>query len=261
MIATIVNCVAVLAGSLIGVLFHSKVTERFIGIVYIGIGMISLIIGIRMSLESTRILFVALAIVIGGILGNWWNVEGGVYRIGEFFERLLDRVLRPGKYRRRGVEEEKVSNPSDPGHHVKSQGHSLFAHGFLNASILFCVGAMTIVGSFRAGTEGDYDLILTKSVMDGSVAILLASASGIGVAFSAVTILIYQGGLTLLAGVIKPYVSDLVLSELSGTGGVLIVMIGLNLLELRKIKTGNFLPSLVIVLLFTLLEPVLLNIF
>ena len=118
---------------------------------------------------------------------------------------------------------------------------------------------MTIVGAFRAGAEGQYDLILTKSVMDGSMAILLTAAMGPGVAFSIITILLYQGGLTLLAVALRPVITDLVLSELSGTGGVLILMIGLNLLHLKSIKTGNFLPALLLVLAATILEPIVLN--
>ncbi len=237
MIATIVNCIAVLVGSLVGLLFHRRITEQFKEIVYTGVGMITLLIGIIMSIETTRILYVALSVVAGGLLGAWWNVEGGILRFGSFLERKFSR--RSGGSR--------------------ASHESRFAHGYLNASILFCVGAMTIVGAFRAGAEGKYDLILTKSVMDGSMAILLTAAMGPGVAFSVITILIYQGGLTMLAGALRPVVSDLVLSEISGTGGVLILMIGLNLLHLKSMKTGNFLPALLLVLVATVAEPIVLG--
>jgi uncharacterized membrane protein YqgA involved in biofilm formation len=218
-----------------------------------------------MALETQRILFVAISIVVGGVLGSWWNVEGGILQFGRFLERRVSG----GKAGRRrsdgsdglvsdgGV----VPDGEEPELSEAIPGSSGFAHGFLNASILFCVGAMTIVGAFRAGADHSYDLILTKSVMDGAVSILLAAAMGVGVAFSVITILVYQGGLTLLAGLIRPYVSDLVLSELSGAGGILIMMIGLNLLDLKELKTGNFLPALLVVLLFTLLEPLVLRIF
>lgn len=229
MIATIVNCITVLIGSFIGLLFNKRVNERFKEVIYTGIGVFTLVIGMMMAFETTRILFVGLSVVIGGLLGSWWGVERGILKIGE---RLQNRFGR------------------------KDGEGSAFALGYLNASILFCVGAMTIVGSFRAGAEGNYDLILTKSVMDGFMAILLSAAMGLGVAFSALTILVYQGGLTLLASLIAPYVSDLVLSELSGTGGILIMMIGLNLLKLKEIKTGDFLPALGVILAFALLEPV-----
>jgi uncharacterized protein len=235
MIATIVNCAAVLVGSLIGLLFNKRITEKFKTVIYTGIGMFTLVIGVMMALETTRILFVGLSVVAGGLLGSWWKVEGGILKLGE---RLQSRF----------------------GGAEQGEGGT-FALGFLNASVLFCVGAMTIVGSFRAGAEGNYDLILTKSVMDGFMAILLAAAMGPGVAFSVLAILVYQGGLTLLAGLISPYVSDLVLSELSGTGGILVMMIGLNLLRLKDIKTGDFLPALGVILAFALIEPVAIQAF
>ncbi len=235
MIATIINCAAVLIGSLIGLLFNKRITEQLKTVIYTGIGMFTLVIGIMMALETTRILFVGLSIVIGGLLGSWWKVEGGVLKLGE---HLQSRFGGTGR----------------------GEGGT-FALGFLNASILFCVGAMTIVGAFRAGAEGNYDLILTKSLMDGFMAILLSAAMGPGVAFSVIAILVYQGGLTLLAGLIAPYVSELVLSELSGTGGILVMMIGFNLLKLKDVKTGDFLPALGVILAFALIEPVAVRLF
>ena len=229
MIATIINSVAVLLGSLIGVLFHSRIKGSMKTVVYTGIGLIALVLGMRMSFETGRIVYLAIALVLGGILGEWWNIEGGILKAGHFLRKLVS----PNK------------EDSD------------FATGFLDSSVLFCVGAMTLVGSFKAGAEGNYELILTKSVMDGSVAIFLAAALGIGVAFSAVTIMLYQGALTLLAGLLQPVVSDLILQELTGTGGVLVVMIGLNLLGLTKLKTANFLPAILIMLILIIIEGLL----
>ena len=234
MVATFINCATVLLGSILGLLLNKRVNEKFRETIYTAIGVFTIVIGVMMALETKRILFVGISIAAGGLLGNWWGVERGILRLGELLQARFG-----------GKEKER----------------STFALGFLNASILFCVGAMTIVGSFRAGAEGNYDLILTKSVMDGFMAILLTTAMGPGVAFSVLTILVYQGGLTLLAGLIAPYVSDLVLSELSGTGGILVMMIGLNLLKLKEIKTGDFLPALAVILLFALLEPVFIGLF
>jgi len=140
---------------------------------------------------------------------------------------------------------------------ASTSGASSFAHGFLNASILFCVGAMALIGSFKAGAEGDYELILTKSVLDGFVAVILAAALGIGVAFSAIAVLAYQGSLTLLARFLQPYATQPVLAELTGLGGCLVVMIGINLLGLARLKTANFLPGLLIILLLLAVEGVL----
>jgi uncharacterized protein len=227
MIATVVNCISVVIGSLIGLLLHKKITEEFKTVVYTSVGLISLVIGMSMALESGRVLYLALSLVVGGLFGSWWDVEGGILRFGEF----LKRRVRAGDSRRD------------------------FAHGFLNASVLFCVGAMTLVGSFKAGAEGDYTLILTKSVMDGFMAILLTAAMGIGVGFSVITIFVYQGGLTLLSQYLRPVVNDLLLSELTGVGGVLVIMIGFNLLALREIKTANYLPALLLVIALVAMDP------
>jgi uncharacterized membrane protein YqgA involved in biofilm formation len=229
MIATLVNCATVIVGSLIGLILHTKINESFKRVVYVGAGMISLILGIKMGLVTTRIVFMALALILGGILGEWWNVEGGILRFGEFLKKRF----------------------------AKKESGKDFAGGFLNASVIFCVGAMTLVGAFKAGAEGDYDLILTKSVMDGFMAIMLTAAMGIGVAFSAITILVYQGGITLLAGVLQPMVNELLIGELTAVGGVLVIMIGLNLLGLSKLKTANYIPALLITVGLIALEPLL----
>ncbi len=229
MIATLVNCLTVLLGAVLGLFFHSKIREDFKETVFTGVGLFTLVIGISMALKSERMVYMVLSLVLGGILGNRLDIEGRILVLGDFLKRRFS----------------------------KGEGERDFAYGFLNASVLFCVGAMTIVGAFKAGAEGDYTLIITKSVMDGFTAVLLTAAMGIGVAFSVVTILVYQGGLTLLAEVIKPFITPLVLSELTGVGGALVMMIGLNLLQLKKIKTGNFVVSLVAVVILVLMEPFL----
>lgn len=227
MIATLVNCATVIVGSLLGLLLRSRMKDSLKAIIYVGAGLVSLIIGVKMSFSSTRIVFLAFALILGGILGDWWKVEGGILKLGDLLRRTF----------------------------AKGEGGTSFALGFLNSSVLFCVGAMTLVGAFKAGTEGDYELILTKSVMDGFMAIVLTAAMGVGVAFSALTILIYQGGLTLAAGLLKPLVSDLMLSELTGAGGALVIVIGINLLGLREIKTANLLPALLVIVALVALEP------
>jgi len=229
MIATFINCATVLLGSLLGLLLHKKITESFKTIVYTGAGLIAIVLGMRMAFTTTKIVYLALALILGGILGEWWKIEGGILKLGEFLKNRFAR--------------------NDSGKD--------FSYGFLNASVLFCVGAMTLVGAFKAGAEGDYELILTKSVMDGFMAVMLAAAMGIGVAFSALTILLYQGGITLLANQLKPLVNDLLLAELTGVGGVMVLMIGINLLGLSKIKTANYLPGLLIIIVLVALGPLI----
>jgi uncharacterized membrane protein YqgA involved in biofilm formation len=229
MIATFVNCLTVILGALIGFFLHRRISDSMKKIVFTGAGLVSLVLGMRMAFATNRIVYLALALIAGGILGEWLNIEGGILKFGTFLKNRF----------------------------ASGDSEKDFAYAYLDASVLFCVGAMTLIGSFKAGAEGDYELILTKSVLDGFMAIAFAAALGIGVAFSALTILVYQGGLTLLAKVLQPFVSELVLSELTGAGGVLVIMIGINLLGLGKLKTANYLPALILVLLLLGLESVI----
>lgn len=229
MLATFVNCITVILGTFLGILFSRKVTEELSRVISSGAGIVTLVIGLQMALETNEIIFMVLAMILGGIIGTWIDIDGKILKIGE-----------------------KLSTKFSKG------SSSNFANAFLNASVLFCVGAMAIVGSFKAGTEGDYSILLTKSVLDGFMAIVFAAAMGIGTAFSAISLLVYQGLLTLLSGVIKDFVSPEMLNELSAVGGALIIMIGINLLDIKKLKTANYLPALIFTVIFILCkEPVL----
>ncbi|MFW5694742.1 MAG: DUF554 domain-containing protein [Alkalispirochaeta sp.] len=242
MIASIVNALAILLGTTIGSLVGGRIGTQFRAVVFSGVGVVALLIGISMALESQRFLYLVLSLVIGGLAGTAWRIEDRVYQLGEWLKRRFQPSSSPDAVA--ATEREVVG------------AHS-FAQGFLVSSVLFCVGALAIIGSFRAGVEGDYEILFTKSVMDGFMAVLLTAAYGIGVGFSAGSVLVYQGALTMLAGLLAPMVSPLMVSEISGVGGAMVVMIGLNLLELRTIKTADFLPSLVIVVLFVIADPII----
>jgi len=224
MIATVINALAVVLGSIIGLILRKGIKERYQSIIFAASGITSLTIGIQMALKTTHLLAFAIALILGGLLGTWLNIEGRIMNFGETLKRRFDS---------------------------KSEG-STFALGFLNASILYCAGALAIVGSFKAGTEGDYSLILTKSVLDGFMSIIFAGAMGPGVAFSAITVLLYQGSLTLISVWVKPFVTDIMLAELTGIGGALVIMIGFGLLDLKKFKTGDFLPALLVAIALVL---------
>ncbi|POQ99091.1 hypothetical protein AU468_10775 [Alkalispirochaeta sphaeroplastigenens] len=228
MIATVVNVVAVILGTMVGLLAGKGLGGNFRSVVFTGIGVVTILLGVQMALETERILYLVISLVVGGLAGTALEIEDRIYRWGEMIKRRLPR-------------------------HAGSD-HS-FAEGFLMATVLFCVGALAIIGAFQAGVEQRYSLLLTKSVMDGAMAVLLTAAYGLGVGFSAIPILLYQGGLTLAAGLLSPLVTPLMLSEISGAGGAIVVMIGLNLLELRKIKTADFLPALVVVVLLVVADP------
>lgn len=228
MIATIINCLTVLLGSFIGIKLAKKLSKELQNVLYTCLGLISLTIGIRMSFEFTKTLYVVIAISIGGIIGYAIDIDGKIMAFGSLLERCF----------------------------VKNKGNNKkFAHAFLNASVLFCIGAMSIVGSIRAGVNKDYELLLTKSVMDGISSVIFAAGMGIGTAFSIISILIIQGGLTLVAQMAGNFIPELVISEVSGLGGIMIIMIGLNLLNIKEVKTSNFLPSLIIIASLAVLDP------
>lgn len=246
MLAVFVNCGAIILGSIIGLLFSKKFTDELSDMISTGAGVITVVIGLQMAMKFDNIVFMALSLIIGGIIGYYLNIDGAILQLGSWLEKVFNK---------------KNSADGD-----RSQGNSLpgkknnnFAYAFLNSSVLFCVGAMAIVGSFKAGVEHDYTIIFTKSILDGFLAISFAAAMGIGTAFSSIMIFLYQGSLTLLSGFIQPYVSDLMISEVSAVGGALIIMIGINLIGLKKIKTANFLPALVIEILFVALSPVVMG--
>lgn len=227
MLATVINALAIVAGSFIGILLKKGLSKRFEAAIFTAAGITSLVIGIQMAIKTSHVLALALALILGGLLGTAIKIEDAVLSLGE---RLKNRFAR----------NEKNGN---------------FAEGFLSASVLYCSGAMAIIGSFKAGTEGDFSLLLTKSILDGTLSVLFASAMGIGVAFSALSVLGYQGILTLISIWVKPYVSDLMLAELTGIGGALVIMIGIGLLDLKKLKTGDFIPSLLFTILFVIVMP------
>ena len=244
MIAVFVNCFAVLVGAVFGLLFAKKFSDELSDMIQTAAGIVTVVLGIQMAFKYDNIIFLTLSLILGGIIGYIIDIDGAILRFGNFLSRVVSK------------------NQKDvPQQNLENQKNKNFAYAFLNSSVLFCVGAMSIVGSFKAGIEHDYSITFTKSILDGFMAISFAAAMGIGTAFSIITILVYQGALTLLSGVIQPYVSDLLISELTACGGAIIVMIGINLLGLKKIKTANYLPALVFECLFVVLFPIVKNLF
>ena len=241
MLAVFVNCVAVVLGSLLGLLVAGRMSRKMEDVIQTGAGFITLIWGMQMAFKYQNVCFLTLAIILGGIIGTIIDLDAKILSLGKLLARLV-----PQK------NSESCPEKGD-GENALSSNRN-FAYAFLNASVLFCVGAMAILGSFKAGIEKDYSIIFTKSILDGFMAISFTAAMGIGTAFSAIAIFLYQGALTLLSVAVQPYVSDVMLAELTGSGGVLICMIGINLIGLKKIKTANYLPAVVFTVLFVLLE-------
>ncbi len=220
---TLVNTGTVILGSLIGLAVGSRLPEKVKQIVMNGLGLCTLLIGFKMAFKGEQILLIIGSLVLGGIIGEFLNIEGWLERLGE-------------KIKKR----------------VKSESGN-FVIGFVTASLVFCVGPMTVVGSIEDGIRGDASILYAKSVLDGFASIAFASGLGVGVLFSAVTVLVYQGLLTLLGQKLSFLLNQHVLNELTATGGLMIVGIGLLLLDIKKVRVGNFLPALVIVVILALI--------
>jgi len=225
MIGTLVNTGTVLAGSLAGLALRRLIRKPSAGespvqrIVTQGIGLFTLVLGVKMGLETKQFVVVVLSIVLGGVCGQLIGIE-------EALERLAERLKR-----------------------LTASTEGTFVAGFVTASVLFCVGPMTILGSVQDGLQHNPNLLFIKSIMDGASAVILTSALGIGVIFSAATVLIVQGLLTLLAGRLQFLIEARYLAEFTAVGGIIILGIGIRLLGLKDIKAANFLPALVFVVL------------
>jgi uncharacterized membrane protein YqgA involved in biofilm formation len=218
MIATIINCITVLIGSLIGLVIKNHISKEFKHIVESAAGLTTLLIGISMGIATQSYVVLLFSIIIGGLIGYSLKIHDGIYNLGTYLER---RTVNKGE-------------------------GDTFAKGFLNASVLFCSGAMSILGPIQAGTVQDYEILLIKSFLDGSMAIVFAATYGIGVMFSIFVILVYQGFFTILGSLISPLIGESGINELSAIGGIMILMIAFNLLDIKKFKTANYLPSLIL---------------
>jgi uncharacterized membrane protein YqgA involved in biofilm formation len=225
MIGTFINVAAILVGGSIGLLFGGRLPERLRTTVIAGMGLFTAVTGIKMFMETQNSLIVLGSLVIGALLGEWWKIEDGLQHLGE----ILDK-----RFNHSNGENGKTSSSKD------------FIRGFMTASLLFCIGPIAILGSIQAGLSGDTSLLVIKSVLDGFAAMAFASTLGVGVLFSAAMILVYQGSITLLAAQLNAIVTKPMMAELTATGGVLLLGIAVSsLLEIKKIRVGNFLPALV----------------
>lgn len=261
MIAVFVNCATILIGCITGLLFAKKIPQKVTDSIQLACGLVSFIMGVQMSFKYQNVVYLALALILGGIVGTLLDIDGKILQFGKFLERVF--MKKNADVGERGIgsdgEAERVSAKDEPEplppSFEKGRPQKNFAYAFLNASVLFCVGAMAIVGSFKAGIEHDYSIIFLKSILDGFISIGFAVAMGVGTAFSVISIFIYQGALTLLSVLIAPYVSEQMLAELTGSGGALIILIGINLMGIKKVKTANYLPAVLFSVIFVICEP------
>ena len=235
MIGTFINVVAVLVGGTVGLVFGARFPARVRETVIMGLGLFTAGIGIQMFLDTQNPLIVLASLLVGGILGEWWKIETGLKNIGGFLEQKFAN----GKKNAAEVENSQIDNGPIQKH------SSDFVRGFLTASLVFCVGPMTILGSIQDGLTGDFELLAIKSILDGFAAMAFASTLGVGVLFSALTVLIFQGGLSLLAVQAQAILTEPMMTEMTAVGGLLLLGLSISsLLEIRPIRVGNFLPAL-----------------
>jgi uncharacterized membrane protein YqgA involved in biofilm formation len=236
MLGTVINVGSILAGSCIGVSIGSRLSEGIRETVLHGLGLLTFLVGMQMALGTHNILVVLGAILIGGIAGELLRIHDGL----EWLGRLL---------------QSKLSGGSSAGQ------TSRFGEGFVMASLVFCVGPMAILGSIQDGLSGDYRLLTVKSVLDGFASVAFSASLGWGVAFSVVSILLYQGGITLFASQFSKLLSDPMIVEMTATGGLIILGIALRLLSLKEIRLANFLPALAIAPVIVALIPLVKSLF
>jgi uncharacterized protein len=227
MLGTIVNALAIITGSLFGLLFNRGIPDNYKEIVMNGVGLAVVLVGVKSALVSDSLMVVIFSVIIGALLGEFLKIETHLENLGNRLEKVV------------------ASRSSDT---------SSFARGFVTASLVFCVGSMAIVGSLESGLTGSHQTLFAKSILDGVTSIIFASAMGIGVAFSSISVFLYQGSITIMAFFLKNFLVPETIGQMTSVGGLLILAIGLNLMKITTIKVGNLLPGIFLPLLYFMLR-------
>ncbi len=220
MLGTIVNSLAIIVGAILGISLKNGIKEDYKNTIMDGIGLCVLIIGIMGGIESENIVLIISSIVLGSLIGEIIGIENKLDKLGNKMEGYFGK------------------------------NDSNFSKGFVTGSLVYCIGAMAIVGALESGLSGNHQTLFAKSTLDGISAIIFSSTLGIGVAFSAIPVFIYQGIITLLANFVKDILTPEVIREMSSVGGILIAAIGINILGIKKIKVGNMLPAIFIPIIY-----------
>ncbi len=225
MLGVTINALAIVVGGLLGLLIKKGIPERYSDAIMKGLGLCVLYIAIDGALEGTNVLVLIISVAIGAVIGTLCKLDEGIRALGD----KLEQKFKSG------------------------EGKSTFAEGFVTASLLFCVGAMAVVGSLDAGLTGDNSTLYTKALLDGIMSIVFASTLGVGVLFSGVLVFIYQGAIALLSSAIQPLLTDYSIAEMTCVGSVLMIAVALNMMNITKIKVMNLVPAVFIPIILCML--------
>jgi uncharacterized membrane protein YqgA involved in biofilm formation len=223
MLGTWVNGGAIIIGGGMGLLLRGGLPERLKEILIQSVALAVVLVGLKGALGTDAIMVVVISMAVGGLLGEAVGIEAGLERLGQLVESRF------------------------------AKGQGSFAKGFVTASLVFCVGSMAILGALESGLTGTHQTLFAKAILDGIISIVFASTFGAGALFSAVSVVVYQGAITLAAGSLKPLLLPEVVQQMTGVGGLLITALGLNMLEIPRIRVGNMLPAIFMPLLYALL--------
>lgn len=220
LIGTIVNVAAISLGVAVGMVFKKGIPERAQITIMQGLGLAILLIGLKTAWQTEMILIPILSLAAGAMLGEYIDIEEKLNKLGTWLESKI------------------------------GSNHGMVAKAFVTTSLIYCVGAMAIMGAIEDGLTGQPNTLFAKSALDGISAIIFTTTMGIGVIFSTIPVLLYQGSITLMADFLKSFLTDGMIAEMNATGGLLIIGIGINILGIKKIKVGNLLPAIVFSVLF-----------
>lgn len=229
MIGTLVNCVAIILGCIVGLIVKGRLTEKIGTTIMHGLALCVTYIGISGALKGEDTLQMIICIAIGALIGEIIDIDKRLNNLGSYIEEKINAKKKD-----------------------KSEGNISIAEGFVTSSLLFCVGAMAVVGSLESGLQGNHETLFAKSILDGVSSIIFTSSLGIGVLLSSAVVLIYQGSITLLAGVLSTVLTEAIISNMSAVGSLLIMGLGINMICNTKIKVANLLPSIFLPIIYGL---------
>ena len=226
MLGTIINSAAIILGCIAGLILKNRFPLKISEVLFQGIGLTTLMIGSQMAIKGSEILYIILSIVVGGIIGEIIDIETRLDSLGNKIKGIFKGL----------------------------KGTERFTEGFITASLLYCVGSMAVMGAIEEGIRGNPDILLAKSALDGISSIIFASSLGIGVMFSAISVFVYQGMITQIAQLVRNFITEGMINEMTAVGGILIIGLSFGILKIKKIKVANLLPSLLIIILFMIFD-------